>query len=134
MKTMKEKIKFSLFIGFCIFGLSFLYLFLNQTYGVSIPCIFHQVTGYYCPGCGITRAFFSLLQLDVVNAFRYNSLVICMLPIFLISGGIGYYNWLYDKKVKNVPDWTWYILILITILFGILRNTDLFSFLQPLGM
>lgn len=133
MRTIKEKIKLSLFIAFCLLGLSFLYLFLNQVYGFSIPCLFHKFTGYYCPGCGITRVMFSLLKFDIVSAFRYNALVICMLPVFFISGGIHYYNWLCQKTVKNFPEWFWYILLVITILFGILRNLEMFSFLQPGG-
>ena len=27
---------------------------------LSFPCLFHLATGYYCPGCGGTRAIASL--------------------------------------------------------------------------
>ena len=35
-------------------------------------CSFLRVTGMYCPGCGGTRAVFSLLRLDIVSAVIYN--------------------------------------------------------------
>ena len=38
------------------------YYFLNAKYNFGIPCLFYKITGYQCPGCGITRALFSLLE------------------------------------------------------------------------
>lgn len=129
--TRKEKMIFAFLIGGILVLLFFFYFYLNRTYGFSIPCIFHEITGFYCPGCGITRTFFSLLKLDIVQAFRYNALVVCLIPIFAIYFGAQFYGWIYEKKIKIFPNWFWYILLVIAILFGILRNFDYFSYLQP---
>ena len=46
--------------------------------GLAIPCVFYQITGLLCPGCGNTRAALALLRLDVPAAFAYN-------PLFLVE-------------------------------------------------
>lgn len=41
-----------------------------------LPCLFHLVTGLYCPGCGGTRAVTALLHLHVLQSFRCHPLVL----------------------------------------------------------
>lgn len=51
------------------------------------PCLFHVVTGAYCPGCGGTRAFLALLQGRVIDSIRLNPLILYMavsIPSFLL--------------------------------------------------
>lgn len=43
---------------------------------VFAPCPVLQHTGWQCPGCGSTRALFSLLHGDVVLAFAMNPLLL----------------------------------------------------------
>ena len=47
------------------------------------PCMFHRVTGYYCPGCGGTRAVFTFFRGDIVRAFKFHPFV----PYTFIIGG-----------------------------------------------
>ena len=47
------------------------YYFINRHFHIGIPCIVHSTTGYYCPGCGVTRMLFSLLSLKIKDAFMY---------------------------------------------------------------
>lgn len=42
----------------------------------EIPCIFHEWTGLYCPGCGGTRAVKALLRGEVLVSFFYHPLVL----------------------------------------------------------
>ena len=42
-------------------------------------CPFKYLTGLDCPGCGLTRAFFSALRFDFKAAFNYH-------PLFPIIG------------------------------------------------
>ena len=96
-------------------------------YNIGIPCLFYELTGKYCPGCGITRAFFSLLKLDIYQAFRYNIIFVVLLP-FIIAYLI--YK-IILKGTKKIPNFIWWVLLIFTIAFGILRNIPMFSFLAP---
>lgn len=40
------------------------------------PCMLHYVTGYYCPGCGGTRAVLSLLDAKPLQSFVYHPFVL----------------------------------------------------------
>ena len=112
-----------------------IYKRINNIYHIGIPCIFHKITGLYCPGCGMTRAIFSLLNLDIKQAIKYNLLVIIVIP-FIIIYIINYaYIWINNLKKdpsKIFSKWLWYILLIITILFGIMRNIKYFYWLTPI--
>ena len=41
-------------------------------YIFKLPCLFKAVFGIPCPGCGMTRAYISLLHLDFLQAFNFN--------------------------------------------------------------
>ena len=47
------------------------------------PCIFHSVTGLYCPGCGGTRAVLALMQGRLLCALIYHPFV----PYSFLIGG-----------------------------------------------
>lgn len=48
----------------------------------GITCVFLHFTGIPCPGCGMTRAFLSVIRLDFLGALRYNPLIFCMPYVF----------------------------------------------------
>ena len=108
-----------------------LYYLLNLYTGFAIFCPFHKFTGLYCPGCGVTRLLFSLIKLDFYQAFRYNPLVF----ILLILGIIYWLIKIICQKFKNInliiPNKIWYVLLIIVILFGIMRNIPFFDYLGP---
>jgi chromate transport protein ChrA len=59
-----------------------------KLYNSGLPCVFHSLTGLYCPGCGGTRAVLSLLKGDLRMSVQYHPLVpytvfIIMLEIIL---------------------------------------------------
>ena len=109
---------------FIILILIVLYLVLGHTYHAYIPCPIHYLTGYYCPGCGITRMLISTLKSNFYQAFRYNPLLF----ILLFPSIILFLNYLYsvykNKRAlyTKIPSMIWYILIIILVLYGILRN------------
>ncbi len=106
-----------------------LYDFLNRKIGFSIPCIFHEITGFYCPGCGITRMFFSLIHLEFYQAFRYNPLLFISLFIVIIYFIISLIsNKRFSKKQLNKIGICYLIIVLV---YAVLRNIELFSFLLP---
>lgn len=64
-------------------------------------CIFHEITGLYCPGCGGTRAFFALLHGHPILSFMYNPAVLyfAFVAIFYAVWGILYL--LYANGLKH---------------------------------
>ena len=51
-------------------------LVLLKTYiSLGFPCMFHLLTGLYCPGCGGTRAVWFLLHGKIGTSIRYHPLV-----------------------------------------------------------
>ena len=42
--------------------------------GWGMPCLFRTLTGWQCPGCGMTHAVVALLRLDIRTAFACNAL------------------------------------------------------------
>jgi hypothetical protein len=105
---------------------SFLYLKLwLPTTHIGVPCVFHELTGLYCPGCGITRAAASLLSLNFEQAFRYNPLVFVLLPLFLV------YLLTRSKKLPRTSNAIMAIMLVAALAFGLLRNFPAFDWLAP---
>ena len=116
---MKENIKLlKIFIGLLVY-----YIFSSITH-IYIPCIFHLLTGLYCPGCGVTRMIISILKGDYKEAFHYNQILFISTPIILILI-IDLIISNYNNKIpiyKKLPNWIYYIYIIILIIFMIIRN------------
>lgn len=92
---MKNRIK-----NICI--LTILTLFLLVIKFIPVTCIFNQVTGIYCPACGMTRAFHSILNLNFINAFCYNILSIPLF-IFIFSSYIRLTYEIFVGKFEYAP-------------------------------
>lgn len=50
-----------------------------------LPCLFHLLTGFYCPGCGGTRAILLLFRGDFAGSFQYHPLVLYGVLVFGIE-------------------------------------------------
>lgn len=68
-----------LLAGSIVSYLFIMYLVLHYS---GIGCVFLYAFGIPCPGCGMTRAAFSLLRLDIIAAWRYNPLIFAMPYVF----------------------------------------------------
>ena len=124
MQINKKKV---IYYSIILIVVSLVYYFLNHKYNIEIPCLFHKITNLYCPGCGITRMIFSIIELDFYQAFRYNPLLFILLVCYLI---IKLIEIIRKKKIAIKPIYSYYLLF-ITIIYGILRNIDAFSYLIP---
>lgn len=105
-----------------ILGVGFgYYLWLNFTH-LGIPCPFRMITGWLCPGCGITHMLIALIHLDFHTAYLENPFLLLTLPF--VIGQIIYQRYLQLTKQVN-PQWNQVLLwlyVIALIIFGILRN------------
>ena len=62
----------------------------------GISCVFLEFLKIPCPGCGMTRAFLSLIKLDFYSAVRYNICIFFMPYIF------SYVFFDFKHKVHNI--------------------------------
>lgn len=105
---------------FLILGFLY-YLWLSVT-NIGIPCIFKLVTGWQCPGCGITHLCVDLLHFRFVQAYQANQFLFVTGPLLLIEW--IYVFWL-KVTGKALPKWNqWLVLLYLIalIIFGIGRN------------
>ena len=101
-----------------------IYLLVILLTPLRIRCPIRFLTGFQCPGCGVTRMVLDLLKLDVRQAFRDNAFVLLILPV-LVPWGI-YRTKKYIEE--DSPEYSIFELILLgillagAVLFGIIRN------------
>lgn len=107
-----------------------IYTVLIISFDIGIPCVFYEITGLYCPGCGITRLCLSLFEGDIYQAFRYNPIIFIDLPILFILFVLNIF-FKNNKNIKKITDVIIIFLATITIIFGVIRNIPIFSFLAP---
>jgi Protein of unknown function (DUF2752) len=55
-------------------------------------CLFKNITGHECYGCGMTRAIISAIHLQFANAFQYNKLFLIVLPLLIYVWGKNLVN------------------------------------------
>ena len=53
--------------------------------GQGFPCLFHLLTGFYCPGCGGTRAIRLLLKGELIKSFCYHPFVPYLALVLLLE-------------------------------------------------
>lgn len=98
-----------------------LILFLLFILNVPVTCIFKSVTGISCPSCGMTRAFFAILQFNFIDAFFLNILSIPLFLFIVISVIIMIIEIFRNKfeyvpKLLNFLSKYWYVFIILLIL------------------
>ncbi len=124
-----RKIDKPLFISVGI--IVFLYTIKYILTGKLIPCIFHELTNLYCPGCGVTRMVLSLLKLDIYQAFRYNPYIFSLMILFLSYQALKLITNHFSTIKITLNNYIYIGLLITTIAFGILRNLPYFSYLIP---
>ena len=100
------------------------------TAGFFPVCPLYSMTGFACPGCGLTRGFHALFHGDVLTALDYNALIpvfgaflgYLVLSMFLVAvRGRG----LTMGKMNGPLLWATFGLMLV---FGVLRNLPIYPF------
>jgi hypothetical protein len=113
-------------------GAVYLFLFEPGNSGFFPPCPFRFLTGFTCPGCGITRALHQILHGHFLNAFMLNPLFFLLGPFLLFAllrysvivlrGGV--------PRPNALPAQYIYGLFFVILGFWIFRNTPLYPFVS----
>lgn len=105
-------------------------LFDPTTHNFFPVCPLYSLTGFACPGCGLTRGFHALFHGDVPTALGYNALI----PIWAV---VFAYVWislvLFTIRGRGLPMWPtrpnflWAFMITLLV-FGLVRNIPVYPF------
>ena len=94
------------------------------------PCLFYELTGLLCPGCGTGRYLLSLLRLDLYAAFRYNPLLFVSFPFLVYYTLKLYIAFVFGKDVLPFPKiknrWFGITITVIFVAYWIFRNIPVF--------
>ncbi len=96
-------------------------------YFAGIGCPIKYLTGVSCMGCGMTRAYLSLLRLDFASAFRYHPLF----PIPAIAAVLFLFRSRISQKIVKVLLFTTIVLFSIIYLLRILDPSDTVVVFEP---
>ena len=92
--------------------------------GTFLPCPFRTLTGWWCPGCGLTRATHHLFRGDLVQALRYNVFVVVVLAALATTWAV----WIIASTGRSVgrmlapPNWMPVVAVVTLVTFAVVRN------------
>ncbi len=108
-------------------GILFIYIVVSGL--IPFECLFKKLFDIRCPGCGLTRSFRDIINLNFDSAIKYNILGI---PLFIIIFGLSI-GLSIDiilntnetlKYINNFFKKNYIIIIFILIITGIINNIN----------
>ncbi len=90
-------------------------------------CMFHRMTGLYCPGCGATRALSAMLHGDVKASLHNNLLLFPLLALIVF---------LLVKPQTSLKRPFAIAVLAVVLVFTVLRNIPVapFTYLAPVPL
>lgn len=95
-----------------------------------LPCLIRATTGFWCPGCGLTRGAHALLTGSPLEAISTNLFT----PVVVLMVAGGWMAWTARSFGWTVPSWwenlrtlssrpRWFTAMLVVlVVYGVLRN------------
>ncbi len=121
MKIRAEKVLRTVCFLLCA-GL--LYAFFCRRIGSGVPCPVYALTGFRCPGCGMSRMCLALLRGDWREAFRQNRAALLLLPAgaYIASAYCTGYIRRGERVLHGAPKAAAYVVLGVFLAFGLARN------------
>lgn len=101
---------------------------------LGVPCPVNKLFGINCASCGMTRAMIALSELNFPQALRYNLFVIPIFALVLCLFVIYFCKLIFKIKFnffEKVPAWIWIAFLVLMLIYGIIRNIEVFEILLP---
>lgn len=119
-KMIEVRLKTAVLFATALSGLGMIVAFNPENSNFFPPCPFHHATGFYCPGCGSTRAIHKLFHGQFVDAISLNPLMVLSIPLLIVMAMKP--AWIY---------WTWvpWLSMTILIVYGVVRNIPIWPFI-----
>jgi len=79
-----------LLLPFFLFSVS-----IDELDGKQSICLFKNIFGFECYGCGITKAILSAIQFEFLRGYNYNKLIVIVMPLLIYVWGkeiTGYFK------------------------------------------
>ena len=124
LKQTNKKTRFLRTVFFVILIFTITYFIWSIT-GVHTACRMRAFTGMPCPGCGMTRAYLSLLHGNIKEAFFYHPLF--LLPVFILI-----LLALQSKKGVKIPKALWIAILVLLLLVYLVRMLLFFPDTEPM--
>ena len=93
-------------------------------------CPLYALTGFACPGCGLTRGFHALFHGDILTALHFNALI----PIWAVVFGYLFVSLVLTVTLgrglpwRFVSPWMLFGMLVLMLTFGVLRNLPYYPF------
>jgi len=84
--------------------------------GIGIPCLFYSITGWRCPGCGISRSLSALLHFRFDQFIQYNLLAPVIVQYLLLWGGSIAKNYVQKGKAVYTSPCKWIDITILSVL------------------
>ena len=119
-------------VGVCLAGAASVWYFDPVNAGFFPACPLYSMTGFACPGCGMTRGFHALMHGDIATALDFNAMIplvivffgyifLSMLMVAVRGRGIG-------LGVNKFSMWLIWLTFTTLLVFGVLRNIPAYPF------
>lgn len=106
--------------GFLFVGI--IYFIWIQATNIYIPCFYFLTTGLLCPGCGTTRMFLSLIQLDFAGAFAHNPVAFLLFFVWNLIALLSFWGKPSFVKQGRFLYGVFAVSVIILWGFGVVRN------------
>lgn len=121
---MKARAKKACIFLTVILLIGIVYYIVTYFTGLYIPCTVRLITGFRCPGCGISHMIINIFHFNFKAAFKSNQLLFVTSPIIIamIVREIYCYIKYENHKTDKWIDITAFVLIALFLIFTVFRN------------
>ena len=119
----KKRLKNLFFVAIILVIVAIAYYFLYKNFPqLALKCAFYEVSGFKCPGCGVTHMLVHFIELDFVKGIEHNVFLGATFPFVGYVIAYSCYLYVMDKKGSKVFNVSCIVYVIMLFVWGIVRN------------